>query len=134
MVWPQQVNKLFLSVQQWQAFRDIVYLDAQDCSLLPSTKIVGSPKKKLYVYNNDAQISKYSRNTVLKWSILCNDWSQWQLHIIYNFLADLHKLEVIFNLLTSIISVSKRLKKNLLLKWGVGLFNSPKIHLNADQF
>jgi hypothetical protein len=35
------------------------------------------------------------QNTILKWIMLGNDLSQWQLHIIYNFLADLHKPKVI---------------------------------------
>ena len=36
------------------------------------------------------------QTTLLKWTILGNDLDQWQLHIIYNFLADLHKPKVIF--------------------------------------
>jgi hypothetical protein len=39
------------------------------------------------------------QNTFLKWTILAfigNDLGQWQLHIIYNFLADLHQPEMIF--------------------------------------
>jgi hypothetical protein len=35
------------------------------------------------------------QNTLLKLTIFGSDLGQWQLHIIYNFIADLHKPEVI---------------------------------------
>jgi hypothetical protein len=44
------------------------------------------------------------QNTLLKWFMIGNDLGQWQLHIIYNFLADLHKSEVIFIDLYQVIS------------------------------
>jgi hypothetical protein len=43
------------------------------------------------------------QNTFLKWTIhknvfafIGNDLGQWQLHIIYNFLVDLHQPKMIF--------------------------------------
>ena len=63
------------------------------------------------------------QNTLLKWIILGSDLGQWQLHIIYNFLADLHKSEVIF--IDLYHQWSKRLTIFLFLKMGVGLFNAP---------
>jgi len=35
------------------------------------------------------------QNSLLKLTIFGSDLGQWQLHIIYNFIADLHKPEVI---------------------------------------
>ena len=43
----------------------------------------------MYVYNSDAQISKY----FIEINYTLDPWQQ---HIIYIFLADLHKPEVIF--------------------------------------
>ena len=36
------------------------------------------------------------QNTLLKWFIRGNELGQWQLHIIYNCLDDLHETDVIF--------------------------------------
>jgi hypothetical protein len=58
---------------------------------------------------------------------------QWQPHKIYNFLADVHKPRVIFiDLYHQCVWNADNIY--VIENEGVGLFNAPKLHLNADRF
>jgi hypothetical protein len=71
----------------------------------------------MYVYNSDAQISKY----FIEMNYTLDPWQQ---HIIYIFLANLHKPEVIFIYLYH--QCVYKANTIYFLKMGLGLFKSPK--------